>query len=102
MVANLDAQLSVLARADAGEPVLFLDVDVLVRKAIPLGPDLTVTWRDAAKEGGVAGLMPYNYGVVGVRASVRTYEAFLWMRAQVLQMSAQNQGWYGNQMALAA
>ena len=109
MVANLDAQLRVLARADQGESVLFLDVDTIVRKAFPFGhSDLYVTWRDhvgysnGEKVSGVAELMPYNYGVVGVRASERTYEAFLWLRAQILKMAPQHQHWYGNQMALAS
>jgi len=109
MVANLDAQLSVIWKAQRGAPILFLDVDTLIRKPFPFGEaDLTVTWRDhvgytnGEKVSGVAELMPFNYGVLGVRAYERTYEAFQWMRAQVLKMSPQHQAWYGNQLALAA
>lgn len=108
MVANLDAQLDILWYAK-GEPVLFLDVDTIVRKPFPFGhADLVVTWRDhvgysnGEKVSGVSELMPYNYGVLGCLASERTYEAFQWMRAQILKMSAQHQNWYGNQLALAA
>lgn len=109
MVANLDAQLSVIWKAKSGTPILFLDVDTIMRKPFPFGEaDLYVTWRDhvgysnGEKVSGVAELMPYNYGVLGVRAFERTYEAFLWMRAQILKMSVQHQNWYGNQLALAA
>lgn len=108
MVANLDAQLSVIARAAHDEPILFLDVDTLLRRVFPFNADLTVTWRDHVKHAngeqseGIAALMPYNYGVVGVKASERIYEAFLWMRARVLEMGPRQQAWYGNQLALAA
>lgn len=109
MVANLDAQLKALWRASEGEPVLFLDVDTIVRKPFPFGhADLYVTWRDhvgysnGEKVSGVSELMPYNYGVLGVTASERTYEAFQWIRAKILKMSPQHQAWYGNQLALAS
>lgn len=109
MVANLDAQLATLLEAKRNETVLFLDVDTIIRKPFPFASqDLYVTWRDhvgysnGEKVSGVADLMPYNYGVLGAIASELTYEAFLWMRAQILNMSKQHQSWYGNQLALAA
>lgn len=109
MIANLDAQLKVLWSASPGEPVLFLDCDTLMRKPFPFGTeDLYVTWRDhvgysqGEKVAGIAELMAYNYGVLGMLASERTYEALLWMRAYIHRMSTQHQGWYGNQLALSA
>lgn len=110
MVANLDAQVLHLLTSESGDQVLFLDSDTLLRKPFLFEPsaDLYVTWRDhvgvsdGEKVSGIAPLMPYNYGVVGAVASPRTKEAFIWMRAQILKMSAQHQGWYGNQLALAS
>lgn len=108
MVANLDAQLLHLNLADYGQQVLFLDADVLVKKPIEMsvGMDVLVTWRKSVGPGDgkddVAALMPYNYGVVGAVVSVKTREAWTWMRAQVLNMSPTEQNWYGNQLAIAA
>lgn len=109
MVANLSAQILHLAHAEHGQCVLFLDADTLVRKAFPFDPgcDLFVTWRDhvgfskGEKLTGFAELMPYNYGVLGVRACASALEAFLAMRARVRQLSPRYQLWYGNQLALA-
>lgn len=107
MVANLDAQLLHLNTAEYGRQVLFLDADTLVKKPVELGPvDMMVTWRKSAGPqdvgGGLAQVMPYNFGVVGAVVSARTREAWMWMRAQVLNMSPDEQTWYGNQRALAA
>ena len=111
MVANLDAQCSFLMdRPGHHAPqFLFLDVDTIMLKPFPWedGVDLYVTWRDhvAVKNGekipGIASLMPYNYGVVGGKIGPRTVEAFLWLRARILQMAPKEQEWYGNQLALA-
>lgn len=111
MVANLDAQCDYLLRADRDAPpfTLFLDVDTIMLRPFPFetGVDLFVTWRDhvgvvnGKPVEGIASLMPYNYGVVGCKNGPRATEAFLWMRARILQMSAKEQNWYGNQLALA-
>lgn len=110
MVANLDAQVDfMLEHRGEGSHVLFLDVDTIMLKPFPWDPpvDLYVTWRDhiAVKNGekvaGIAGLMPYNYGVVGARIASPAVEAFMWLRARILQMAQKQQEWYGNQLALA-
>lgn len=104
MVANLDAHVHALADARRGERVLFLDADTLVRKPFPwqAGVDLYATWRDHVNgDREMARAQPYNYGVVGVVSNTATIEAFLWMRARILQMAPKNQDWYGNQLALA-
>lgn len=108
MVANLDAQVTHLMTGQPSDRVLFLDADTLVRKAFPFGTaDLYPTWRDnvGIKGGkpveGIAKLMPYNYGVLGAIVSPATVEAFLWLRARILQMTPAHRDWYGNQFALA-
>lgn len=106
MVANLDAQIAALMEADRGERVLFLDADTLLCKAFPWekdpAADLFVTWRDEVNgDREFARQQPYNYGVVGAVANQATIEAFVWMRARILQMAPKNQAWYGNQLALA-
>jgi hypothetical protein len=104
MVANLDAQLKVLGWADRGERVLFLDADTLMLKPFPwdLQADLYVTWRDQVNgDREMAIHQPYNYGVVGCIVRPQTIEAFMWMRARILQMGRKNQDWYGNQLAMA-
>lgn len=110
MVSNLDAQCAfLLENPAAASNFLFLDVDTIVKKPFPWenGVDLYVTWRDhvGVKNGekvqGIASLMPYNYGVVGGIINARTAEAFLWLRARILQMAPGQQEWYGNQLALA-
>lgn len=107
MVANLDAQVTHLSTATYGNKILFLDADVLVKRIFPFGlASLYPTWRDhvavkdGEKIGGIAKLMPYNYGVLGALADRWTVEAFLWMRHRILHMSDQHQSWYGNQFAL--
>jgi hypothetical protein len=105
MVANLDAQVDAICSADLGENLLFLDADTLLRKAFPWeeGIDLYTTWRDHVNgDREMAKHQPYNYGVVGAVANAATIEAFIWLRARVLQMSPDNQNWYGNQLALAS
>jgi hypothetical protein len=104
MVANLDAQVAALHYLERGDRVLFLDADTLLRRRFPwnLHTDLYVTWRgDVNGDREMATLQPYNYGVVGAHVNARTIEAFLWLRARILQMNVRNQGWYGNQLALA-
>ena len=111
MVANLDAQCSYLTDPPRGASgrFMFLDVDTITRMLFPWedGVDLYVTWRDhvGVKDGekvaGFASLMPYNYGVVAGKRNARTIEAFLWIRARILQMAPTQQQWYGNQLALA-
>lgn len=105
MVANIDAQLAALMEAKRGERVLFLDADTLIRKTFPWEPgiDLYTTWRDHVNgDREMARHQPYNYGVVGAVANAATIEAFIWLRARVLQMSSENQDWYGNQLALSS
>lgn len=106
MVANIDAQIAALTDAKRGERVLFLDADTLLRIPFPwdeAGIDLYTTWRDHVNgDREMARYQPYNYGVVGAVANAATIEAFIWLRARVLQMSPDNQNWYGNQLALAA
>lgn len=104
MVANLDAQIAALNYLTAGERVLFLDADVLLRRSFPwsLVPDLYVTWRDHVNhDPELAQIQPYNYGVMGCHVRPQTLEAFYWLRARILAMNARNQAWYGNQLALA-
>lgn len=105
MVANLDAQIAALMDSQRDRRVLFLDADTLLRKHFPWerGIDLYTTWRDHVNgDREMAKFQPYNYGVVGAVANAATIEAFIWLRARVLQMSAENQDWYGNQLALAS
>lgn len=104
MVANLDAQVDALLKAQAGERVLFLDADTLMRKPFPWqdGIDVYATWREHVNgDREMARFQPFNYGVLGVVAGPATIEAFIWLRARILQMAAKNQDWYGNQLALA-
>lgn len=104
MVANLDAQLKVLGWAERGERVLFLDADTLMCKPFPwdLLADIYATWRDEVNgDREFARLQPYNYGVLGCIVRPQTIEAFMWLRARILQMGRKNQDWYGNQLALA-
>lgn len=102
MVANLDAQIAALMDSP-GERLLFLDADTLVRRQFPWGDhDLYVTWRDHVNgDCEMARQQPYNYGVLGAVANPATIEAFIWLRARILQMAPKNQAWYGNQLALA-
>lgn len=108
MVANLDAQISCLSEIWTGEGVYFLDADILLRRAFDMPiTDIVATWRDhvgyseGEKVSGVATLMPYNYGVMGMRAGAKALEILIWLRARILKMSSTYQNWYGNQMALA-
>lgn len=110
MVANLEAQLTVLWKYRT--PVWFLDTDVLLLKRLPelWDEQIAVTWRDnlggklkeSGEEDPVVKFMPYNYGVLGVWPGPRVTEAFIWMRERVRRMAPQAQSWYGNQIALAA
>jgi hypothetical protein len=104
MVANLDAQVDAILNAVQGEQVLFLDADTLMRRSFPwqAGIDLYATWRDHANgDREMAQAQPWNYGVVGAVANPATIQAFIWLRARILQMNPKNQDWYGNQLALA-
>ncbi len=113
MVANLDAQIAALNCFQRGEKVLFLDADIIMRKPFPFAllPDLYVTFRNQVTylEAGevkeadpeMVLLQPYNYGVVGCHVRPQVLEAFYWLRSRVLLMSARNQMWFGNQLALA-
>ncbi len=107
MVANLDAQVNAICTSEYGEQILFLDADTIIKKPFPFTEaDLFLTWRDhvAIKDGqkvvGNAKDQPYNYGVVGAIVSIRSMEAFIWLRARILKMAKGHQEWYGNQMAL--
>ncbi len=108
MVANIEAQIQVLHRNIDG--VVFLDTDVLFQRPFPVQTKdtITVTWRDTVggkiedMPGGVADVMPYNYGVIGVLPGARTIEAFIWMRERVRKMAPHMQLWWGNQVALAS
>jgi hypothetical protein len=102
MVANLDAQLIALHEARPGERVLFLDADTLMLKTFPwTSADIHATWRpDVNGDVEMARQQPWNYGVLGVNVTPAAIEAFYWLRQRVLKMSAHNQAWYGNQLAL--
>jgi hypothetical protein len=109
MLANLEAQCTVLATARYGEPITFLDTDILMLEPLPdvPGAEFTVTWRDHALTGedgekieAVASAMPYNYGVMRAVSCYRTIEAFIWMRERIRKMHEGHQQWYGNQLAL--
>lgn len=112
MLANLEAQCRILGtECNQGDRVVFLDTDILLLDPLPwnLSQDLFVTWRDRIgtdEEGnpvvGLAVTMPYNYGVIGVRAGYASLEAFIWMRERIRRMNHRLQSWYGNQVALAA
>ena len=111
MLVNLDAQCAAIASLENGEAAVLLDTDTIVLQMMPLEvPDnLVVTWRDRIgtdAEGkpqvGIAQVMPYNYGVIGVRGGYKTLQAFMWMRERIRTMSPGLQQWYGNQVALAA
>lgn len=110
MLANLEAQCSILATASLGEEITFLDTDILLVEPLPATPgaDITITWRDHAltsergeKIEAVAASMPYNYGVLRAVANYASIEAFIWLRERIRRMSDQHQQWYGNQLALA-
>lgn len=109
MLANLEAQVRAVCTAPYGSTIWFLDTDTLLLEPLPeLHTDLFVTWRDhvlkaagGEKIAGIAGAMPYNYGVIGTIAALPAMEAFIWMRERVRIMSDQHQQWYGNQLALA-
>jgi hypothetical protein len=110
MVANLEAQTRHILNADLGKKILFLDADVVLKKPFPFDTEASLypTWRDhigfdkkGKKIEGVAKLMPYNYGVLGARATRSAREAFVWMSHRVESMAEGHQNWYGNQFALA-
>lgn len=109
MLANLEAQCSVLATAPYGEAITFLDTDILMLEPLPEipGAELTITWRDHVLKGedgekieGVASQMPYNYGVLRAISCYRSLESFIWMRERIRKMHDGHQNWYGNQLAL--
>lgn len=108
MVANLEAQLNVMYGRFS--QIVFLDTDVLFLKPFPVQSEegLVVTWRETVGgkiqdvPGGVADVMPYNYGVLSVLPSLRTLESFIWLRERVRKMAPQLQQWWGNQIALAS
>lgn len=112
MLANIEAQVEVLISCHGHYPnpqtrVVFLDTDILLLKPFTTEADLLVTWRDAVGEvdgekvEGVAGRMPYNYGVMIAKADRPAIEAFIWMRERVRKMHDGHKKWYGNQLALA-
>lgn len=103
MVANLDAQITVLANTPNGERALFLDADTLMLQPFPwTDADFHVTYRTEVNgDALMAKQQPYNYGVLGVNVTPATIEAFYWLRARILRMSPERQAWYGNQLALA-
>lgn len=104
MVANLDANVDAILSAPRGEPMLFLDADTLMRRPFPWAADIDLyaTWRDHVNgDREAARFQPWNYGVLGAIANPATIEAFIWLRARVMQMSQDRQNWYGNQLALA-
>lgn len=102
--ARLDAQIEVLMGEARGDRVLFLDADALMVREFPWEPDadLYLTWRDHVNgDRDMARLIPYNGGVVGASVTPATIEAFIWLRARIRRMSAQNQLWNGDQLAIA-
>lgn len=109
MLANVEAQVAALIsqHSDRDTRLVFLDTDVLLLKPFTTEADLLVTWRDSIGEiegekvEGVAGRMPYNYGVMVARADRPAIEAFIWLRERVRKMHAGHKQWYGNQLALA-
>lgn len=102
MVANLDAQIHALCTSPAGERVLFLDADTIVKKPFPFcDADLFLTWRDIVNgDADFAKSQPFNYGVVGAIANAKTIEAFIWLRQRILKMQKTHQAWFGNQIAM--
>ena len=102
MVANLDAQIDCLLSTPMGERVLFLDADTIMLQPFPwTDADLHVTWRSEVNgDTEMARQQPYNYGVLGANVTPATIEAFIWLRARILRMTAERQKWYGNQLAL--
>lgn len=111
MLANLDAQCVAISELEPGQAAVLLDTDTIMLQMLPVEfqDNLVVTWRDrigsnadGTPQVGIAGTMPYNYGVIGVRGGYRTLQAFMWMRERIRTMSPNLQQWYGNQVALAA
>lgn len=112
MLANIDAQVSALIHCLTWDvdSIAFIDTDTLVRRPLLMSPDddIAVTWRDHVrviddeKIEGIAGVMPYNYGLILARPGQPAVEAFIWMRERVRKMHERHQKWYGNQLALAA
>lgn len=109
MLANLEAQCTILATRPYGDPVAFLDTDILLLEPLPETPgaDIAITWRDhvgldaeGEKVEGISSGMPYNYGVVRAISSYASIEAFIWMRERIRRMHERHQKWYGNQLAL--
>jgi hypothetical protein len=109
MLANLEAQVQALSLARYGEPVTFLDTDILLLEPLPTvpGAHLTITWRDYALVGdegekieAVAHQMPYNYGVMRAVNCIRAQESLIWLRERIRRMHEGHQRWYGNQLAL--
>lgn len=107
MLANVEAQVQVLMRFHHGDTrVIFLDTDTLLLRPFTTQADILVTWRDAIGEvdgekvEGVAGRMPYNYGVIVARANPAAIETFIWLRERVRKMHSGHKQWYGNQLAL--
>lgn len=112
MLANIEAQVAALIACHSQYPnqetrVMFLDTDILLLKPFTTDADILVTWRDSVGEAdgekveGVAGRMPYNYGVIIARADRPAIEAFIWLRERVRKMHDGHKKWYGNQLALA-
>lgn len=102
--ARLDAQIAVLFGEARGDRVLFLDADALMRQEFPWEPDadLYLTWRGHVNgDKDMARLIPYNGGVVGASVTPAALEAFIWLRSRIRHMSAQNQVWNGDQLAIA-
>src|ERR1044071_3207114 len=89
MVANLDAQIEVLARSTFGDRVLFLDADTLLLQPFPwTHADIHATWRTQVNgDAEMARLQPWNYGVLGVNVNSATTEALIWLRARILRMT---------------
>lgn len=113
MLANIDGQVEALIDSMQWgvDSIAFIDTDTIVQRPLILsspGGDIAVTWRDHVrvvddeKVEGIAGVMPYNYGLILARPSRAAAEAFIWLRERVRKMHDRHQKWYGNQMALAA
>lgn len=110
MLANLEAQVSAMSAAwnDNHEQIVFLDTDTLMLKPMECFGDIAFTYRDnvgiddnGEKVEGVAARMPFNYGVVIARPSLKSFEAMLWIRERIRSMHYTHQHWYGNQLAAA-
>jgi hypothetical protein len=113
MAENIEAIRRALYVIGAGDGLLMLDADTLLNGPVAelvhelLESDVIATWRDHVGSGadgqqieGVAAMMPYNFGVFGIRRCLVADELLLWMRERVMRMMKPRRDWYGNQLCL--